>query len=260
MNSSISLTIVIPNYNYAIFLEELLLKLSALRNRSMIEVILVDGLSTDNTCEVAHRYLLPHDIFITEKDSGQSDAINKGLAKASGRWFMFQNSDDFFDFTVLDEFLEISDTILNYDVIAFNQDISSLSDGVFIISPGFRHSSVISWRQLSRNIYYTNQSTIYNTNLSKRVGFDASLRFSLDYDFVVRFFKMHHPKVRIFNKVLGVQRMHGQSKTNNMQSVCLRETKLIRSNQFSNLDLIVGLALSLKYYFLKVIDKFVSLR
>src|ERR1700744_4570938 len=63
-----------------------------------IEYIVVDGLSNDGTLDVIKKYKDRVAKFISEKDEGIYDAMNKGLALASGDYVIFMNSgDEFFD-------------------------------------------------------------------------------------------------------------------------------------------------------------------
>lgn len=61
-----------------------------------IEYIIIDGNSTDGTCAIIQEYSKLIDVFISEPDRGLWNAMNKGLAHASGDYVGFLNSDDFF--------------------------------------------------------------------------------------------------------------------------------------------------------------------
>src|SRR5579863_7406616 len=61
-----------------------------------IEYIVVDGLSTDGTLEIIKRYKTKISKLISEKDEGIYDAMNKGLAVATGDYVVFMNSGDEF--------------------------------------------------------------------------------------------------------------------------------------------------------------------
>ena len=87
------LSIVIANFNYGRFLE------SAIRsvldqNVAEVELIVVDGGSTDNSMEIIKRYSDRMAWWVSESDRGQSDAFNKGFAHAKGKYLTWLNADD----------------------------------------------------------------------------------------------------------------------------------------------------------------------
>jgi glycosyltransferase involved in cell wall biosynthesis len=93
MNENPKITIVTPSYNQGQFIEETILSVLN-QTYPNIEYILVDGGSTDKTMEIVNRYKDRIDLVISEKDNGQSDAINKGFKRASGELAGWVNSDD----------------------------------------------------------------------------------------------------------------------------------------------------------------------
>lgn len=251
MTSPATLSLVVPNYNFGSFLRELLTGLNGLAHRDRLEVILADGGSTDDSLDVARELLRPQDRLLPGPDKGQADAIAKGLRAATGRWFMFQNSDDLFDVLTLDRFLATAPEPGRYDVVAFGQDLLLEAPGGWMRRPAFRHHGRIGWRQLSCSIYYTNQSTIYDRAKAQATGFDIGKRFAMDYDFVVRFFKQHEPTVLYMDQVLGMQRLHGDTKTSTMQPVCIAESAEVVRSEFNTLDRALGFSQAVVYHLRK---------
>jgi glycosyltransferase involved in cell wall biosynthesis len=85
------ISVVTPSYNQGRFLARTIDSVRA-QGYSNLEHIVVDGMSTDDTCAVLARY--PHLRVLREPDCGQSEAINKGFRLATGDIFCFLNSDD----------------------------------------------------------------------------------------------------------------------------------------------------------------------
>lgn len=86
-------TIVINSYNQNAFLEKTILSVFE-QDYPNMEVLLVDGGSTDGSLEIIQRYAGRFAWWLTEKDSGQAEGINKGLKRAKGELVAWLNSDD----------------------------------------------------------------------------------------------------------------------------------------------------------------------
>jgi len=87
------ISIVTPSYNQGRFIEEAIRSV-LLQNYPDLEYIIIDGGSTDETVNVIKKYEPWLTYWETEPDRGQSHAINKGLAKSTGKLFNWHNSDD----------------------------------------------------------------------------------------------------------------------------------------------------------------------
>ena len=90
------ISIVTPSYNQGQYLEQTILSVIG-QNYPNLEYIIIDGGSTDNSVEIIKRYADKISYWISEKDKGQSDALNKGLQKCTGEIFNWINSDDYFE-------------------------------------------------------------------------------------------------------------------------------------------------------------------
>lgn len=89
------ISVVTPSFNQGQYISETIESVLS-QDYPNLEYIVIDGGSTDSTLEVIKEYADRISYFVSEKDQGQSDAINKGFAQATGEVFCWLNSDDQF--------------------------------------------------------------------------------------------------------------------------------------------------------------------
>ncbi|PNW26866.1 glycosyltransferase family 2 protein [Formosa algae] len=95
VNNNPKISVITPSYNQGKFIEETILSVIN-QGYDNLEYIIIDGGSTDNSVDIIKKYENQIDYWVSEKDNGQSDAINRGLNMATGDILCWLNSDDYF--------------------------------------------------------------------------------------------------------------------------------------------------------------------
>ncbi|MEI7737070.1 MAG: glycosyltransferase family 2 protein, partial [Ferruginibacter sp.] len=106
------ISIVTPSFNQGHFIEETITSVLD-QQYPNLEYIIIDGGSTDNTVEIIKKYATHLKYWVSEKDAGQANAINKGLQHCTGEIFNWLNSDDYLESGALQK---IADTFADETV------------------------------------------------------------------------------------------------------------------------------------------------
>ena len=186
------ITVVTCSYNQGKFLEETLLSVINQRYPNL-EYIVVDGGSTDNSVEIIRKYESHLTWWVSERDSGQSDALAKGFEKASGEILCWLCSDDLLEQGAL---VEVGRFFADHD----DADVV-YGDTIFIDESGtitrrYKTFPFSSWLMLNTANYVPQPSTFWRRRIYERVGgLDRSLHMWLDQDLWLRFAEtteLHH--------------------------------------------------------------------
>lgn len=144
-----------------------------------IEYIIIDGSSTDGTLEIIKKYENKLDYWISEKDNGIYDAMNKGISAATGDWINFMNAgDSFYDNSVLEKVFTQND-LKNIGILYGNHAVKNENKSEII------HVDVkdYNWK---RNIPFCHQSLFVRARLLKSYLFDLQFKIASDYDQFLR--------------------------------------------------------------------------
>lgn len=90
------ISIVTPSYNQGQYIEETIRSV-LMQNYPNLEYVIIDGGSTDESLDIIKKYESHLKYWVSEKDDGQSDAINKGIGFCTGELFNWINSDDYYE-------------------------------------------------------------------------------------------------------------------------------------------------------------------
>lgn len=150
-----------------------------------------------------------------EPDTGQSDALNKGFAKAKGEWLFWLNADDVLLSGALRRAAELTRRNDNFEWIAGNQLLIDEVGKVLKCSVGnWWHD----WLYSHSVPHVYGPSSFFRRELFERVGgFDASLKYCMDWDLWIRFMKAGARFERI-DEYIWAQRQWCGSKTQREKS------------------------------------------
>ena len=197
-------SIVTPSLNQARYLRE---AIDSVRGQSYpsVEHIVVDGGSSDGTLDILREYDGLR--WLSEPDSGQSHALNKGFAMAHGEVFGWLNADDAYDRLAVERALAALEGVgLVYaDVTRVNDD------GVNPRRIRSRPTWDL-WTELNAGNGVYSPSVFFTREAFETVGgIDESLHFAMDYDLWLRIGSRFG--ARHVDEIWGVQRLHDDAKT-----------------------------------------------
>ena len=177
------LTIVTPSYNQAQYLERTILSVLN-QNYPNLEYFIIDGGSTDGSVDLIKRYEPYLAGWVSEKDRGQTDAINKGFRRATGDYVAFQNSDDVFAPGAFERVAAAWRTDPGVDVFYGDMYITDEED---VIVEKMRALDFCVACQIYEGMQVFNQSLFIRSAMLDRFGLlDETLQFVIDYEIVAR--------------------------------------------------------------------------
>ena len=207
---SLVLSIVIPVYNGAEFIYETLQSLVSLSRVVDCEVIFQNALSTDGTTEIIDEFCAGRQNWYhyNERDLGQSDAINKGIVRARGRWVTWLCADDIL-LPSLAESIEEANRV-GADVV--------YGDVVFVIhgggvTPAIGTESCVSGNLAKKRLIIQQPGTCILHKAWQEVGgVNLKLNWLMDYDLFMRLesreMRFHRSK-----HFVAIARIHKEAKT-----------------------------------------------
>ena len=205
------ITIVTIVYNGEKYIRETILSVIN-QGYENLEYIIVDGDSTDSTLDIINEFKSKINVIISEKDSGISDAFNKGLSHASGVLIGFLNAGDFYEPSTLNKLsnfylenklkLENNPFVIHGNTYSLENDIKKIKNdtalGWWLTAPFSHCSSFIS------NDYYTTYG-----------GFNLSYKIAMDVDFFLKSYnEIQYYKINCF---IATQRTGGVSDVNRVK-------------------------------------------
>lgn len=245
------ISVITPSFNQGQFLEKTIVSVIT-QNYPDLEYIIMDGGSTDNSIEIIKKYENEITYWKSEKDLGQSDAINKGFKVATGEILAWLNSDDVYCTKTL---LTIGEFFLN------NPNIDLIYGNSFTID---EHDKIIRETisvKYNKYAYITQAFSLHQASMfwrrelyDRSEGVQIDLYTKMDYDLWLQFYNLN-AKISHINETLSCYRTHPETKTRNTQNITRTVAKERLSERLSiNMD---GLYYKSIFYIMRIRTLFI---
>jgi glycosyltransferase involved in cell wall biosynthesis len=219
MTNTPLISIITPSFNQVKFLRQTIESVLS-QDYPNLEYIIIDGNSTDGSQEIIREYAEKLAYWESIPDRGQTEAINKGFAKANGKYLAWLNSDDVYQPGALSEAVGYLEK--NPDVGMVYGDCTYIdAEGRTI---GRFPAAQTDYKRLRRGyVHIPQQASFFRRDLWQKVGpLDPSFYFAMDYDLWVRLAKEAHLDY-LPGHLWASFRLHGDAKTITADAHCWPE-------------------------------------
>jgi glycosyltransferase involved in cell wall biosynthesis len=201
-------SIITPSFNQARYLEATIQSVLS-QDYPRIEYMIVDGGSNDGTADIIKKYESKLTGWVSEKDKGQTDAINKGFARANGEILAWLNSDDTYEPGAVTA--AVSYLRKHPEVGMVYGDCNFINESGQVI--GKFGSAQTSYHLLRQGYSHIPQQTMFfRAELWKQAGpLDPSFYFAMDYDLWTRI--AARSEIRYVPQTWANFRLHTSGKT-----------------------------------------------
>lgn len=210
-------SIVMPTRNHARFIRAAIDSVLC-QDYHNIELIVMDGASTDDTVEILKSYG-DRILWISEPDHGQTDAINKGMALAKGEVLAYLNSDDVLLPHALHKVVDFFQKNPECDMVYGNADYIDVDGKV----TGAYVTAEYSFERMMYDCCVCQPAAFWRRRIAMRVGpFDQKLQTTMDYDYWLRIANCGGIIYHTFEK-FAQSRLHEDAKTLAMRGKIFEE-------------------------------------
>ena len=225
-------TIVTPSFNQGRFLEETIRSV-LLQGYPDLEYIVIDGNSKDESVDIIKKYSPWIAHWVSEKDSGQADAINKGFRKATGTYVNWLNSDDYFYAGAIAD--TVGHLLAQPGLDFIYRDVDQ---GWSAEKTEPRRGEAITFADMIRtlNVPIPQQAALWSRAMMERVGLlDPKWHVVLDREFFMRVGL--HATMAYVPGAVGFFRLHADSKSVAEEKHWAREIPTLYEEFFRRRDL-----------------------
>ena len=199
-------SIITPSYNQAAYLEQTLLSVLN-QDHAPIEYIVVDGASKDASVEIIKKYSDRLAYWVSEKDGGQAEAINKGFARATGEIIAWLNSDDYYLPGTVSAAVKMFEA---------NPEVMLVYGNMLAVDEHGKTFNTLTYKQLTLEdllcFQIIGQPAVFmrRSALKKTSGLDSTFHFLLDHLLWIQL--AQHGKILHADQTWAAARYHAEAK------------------------------------------------
>lgn len=228
LNQFPKISIVTPNYNQAAFLEQTILSVLS-QGYPDLEYIIIDGGSTDGSVEIIKKYEHQLAYWVSEKDNGLYDALQKGFARTTGEIMAWINSDDLYHRNAFTTTVSIFKQFPNIKWLMGSNSFFNEDGSCFTYERDIYDERWSRWRMfLFDGSFIQQESIFWKRDLWIAAGGRISQQHALagDFELWIRFFR--HEKLYSTSFLLGGFRLRKSGQlSDKFRAEYMRQAKAI---------------------------------
>jgi glycosyltransferase involved in cell wall biosynthesis len=214
---ALTISVVTPSYNQGAFIERTIQSVLS-QDVDGLDYVVTDGGSSDATVDILRKYVSKLR-WVSEKDDGQADAVNKGLRMTQGAIIGWLNSDDIYYPGAVRTVMEFFGANPKVDLVFGNANHIDEHDRILEPYP----TEPWNVARLREVCYLCQPAVFFRRTVAERHGdLDPALRYCMDYEYWLR---LAHRGIQVAHlpQVLAGSRLHASTKTLGARVQCHRE-------------------------------------